>query len=203
METTPKGYSFRAFQGYHHVSIGHGAALPLTPPEVNCLASVAVGAGGLPVGEGIDVRLARQPLPGDRRSRARPDAVSDSARSLARPALAGIADALALVGQLALVLDHFGRVLRENAAAARLYDPWLYVVGGRLAAQDREAARAFSALADVCRSGRLLTSVGGQIIVRRGERRPVVVSPLALSGAAVDSICAISLPRVGWISGVQ
>ncbi|MGO4670694.1 helix-turn-helix transcriptional regulator [Bosea sp. 2RAB26] len=107
-------------------------------------------------------------------------------RAVGRARIAGMTAALDLVGQPALVLDHFGRVLRENAAAANLYDPWFHVVGGRIVTRDREAAAAFSTLVEACRSSRPLASNGGHIVVRRSNRRPIVASPLVLSGSAVE-----------------
>jgi len=107
-------------------------------------------------------------------------------RAVGRARIAGMTDALELVGHPALVLDQFGRVLRENPAAARLYDPSFHVLGRRIVAKDREAATAFSALAEACRSCRPIGATGGQIIVRRGERLPIVASPLVLSGAAIE-----------------
>ena len=107
-------------------------------------------------------------------------------RAVGRARIVGVTDALGLVGQPALVLDHFGRVLRENAAAACLYDPWFRVAGARILAQDHEAASAFIRLAEACRSPHPLSVSGKRIVVRRGERRPIVVYPHALSGAAVE-----------------
>jgi DNA-binding CsgD family transcriptional regulator len=107
-------------------------------------------------------------------------------RAVGHARIAGMTDALELVGHPAIVLDQFGRVLRENFAAARLYDPSFHVLGRRIVVKDREAAIAFSALTEACRSCRPLGATGGQIIVRRRERLPIVASPLVLSGAAME-----------------
>ncbi|WP_141740251.1 helix-turn-helix transcriptional regulator [Bosea sp. BIWAKO-01] len=108
-------------------------------------------------------------------------------RAVGRARIAGMTDALGLVGQPALVLDHFGRVLRENTAVTGLYDQWFRVVGAHIIVQDREAAAAFAGLADACRSYHPHAVSGKRILVRRGERRPIVVESHALSSGAIES----------------
>lgn len=107
-------------------------------------------------------------------------------RAVGRARIVGMTDALDLVGQPALVLDHFGRVLRENVEAANLYDQWFRVIDARILVQDHEAAAAFVRLADACRSPQPFAVTGKRIIVRRGERRPIVVHSHALSSATIE-----------------
>ncbi len=107
-------------------------------------------------------------------------------RAVGRARIIGMTDALDLIGQPALVLDHFGRVLRENAAAASIYDQWFRVIGARILVQDHEAAAAFTRLADACRSPLSRAVTGKRIVVRRSERRPIVVHSHALSSAASE-----------------
>lgn len=107
-------------------------------------------------------------------------------RAVGQAHLSTMTDALDLVAQPALVLGSDGQILRENAAAERLYDAWLYVAGGRLVVKDRQASAALSALGEECRfsSGPFLAP--RQVIVQRGDRRPVVIDMHGLTGAAAE-----------------
>lgn len=114
--------------------------------------------------------------------------LSDAAvisKAVGQAQLATMTDALDLVAQPALVMGRDGQILRENAAAERVYDASLYVAGGRLIVRDRQAAAALSGLAEECRfSGPFLAR--RQIIVQRGDRRPVVIDMHGLTGAAAE-----------------
>lgn len=115
--------------------------------------------------------------------------LSDAAvisKAVGHAQLATMTDALDLVAQPALVMGRDGQILRENAAAERIYDASLYVAGRRLIVKDRQAAAALAALSEECRffGGQFLAR--RQIIVRRDDRRPVVIDMHRLSGAAAE-----------------
>lgn len=105
--------------------------------------------------------------------------------------LIGMTDALDLVQTPAAVLDRFGKVLRVNFACDLVFDDWLRVRKGRLFARDRRAAGVLSDFVDLLAADANHRDFQGRkLIVARGERLPIILEPLSLSGAALGPFAA-------------
>lgn len=115
--------------------------------------------------------------------------LSDAAvisKAVGQAQLATMTDALDLVAQPALVMGRDGQILRENAAAERVFDSSFYVAGRRLIVRDRQAAADLAALVGEARCSTDKFLASRQIVVQRGDRRPVVIDMHGLSGAAAE-----------------
>jgi DNA-binding CsgD family transcriptional regulator len=106
-------------------------------------------------------------------------------RAVGWTALTGVTNVLDLVQLPTLALDRSGSVLEANAAATRLFDDEVRIRGGRLLLRDRQARAALDALLDRLRatSDRAATPCE-PIVVRRTDRRPLIIRVLPVDGAA-------------------
>ncbi|MEL6062838.1 MULTISPECIES: helix-turn-helix transcriptional regulator [unclassified Methylobacterium] len=91
--------------------------------------------------------------------------------------LAGLTQAFDTIERAALVLDPDGKALCWNTAFTALLGPDLKLAGGRLVAEDPEAARQLEALARPC--GRAPISV---VVVARRDAEPIVIHVVPLVG---------------------
>lgn len=91
--------------------------------------------------------------------------------------LAGLTQAFDTIERAALILDSEGKALRWNTAFTELLGPDLKLVGGRLVAEDPEAARQLEALVRPC--GRAPLSA---VVVARRDAEPVVIHVVPLVG---------------------
>lgn len=95
-------------------------------------------------------------------------------------------DALQLASQPALVLNRFGRVLRENRLASDLFCDDFFVANGSIVTTDRLAANRFDELTQRSQTMDLVSSFG-PILVHREGRRPLLIQPFALSDTLVET----------------
>lgn len=102
-----------------------------------------------------------------------------------RAVLTGVGNALALVRQPALALDRMGFVLDANAAADGVLDNDVRICNRRLAVRDKAARSRLDALLDQVRTAREADPMPAEpIVVRRIDKRPVVIRVLPIDGAA-------------------
>ncbi|MBE7203243.1 MAG: helix-turn-helix transcriptional regulator [Parafilimonas terrae] len=108
--------------------------------------------------------------------------------------LAGLTQAFEVIERAALVLDSEGRALRWNEAFGALFGPDLKLTGGRLVAEDPEAARQLEALARPF--GRPPLSA---VAVGRRDAPPIVLHVVPLVGPSRGLFaggCTLLLARV-------
>ncbi|MCJ2071553.1 helix-turn-helix transcriptional regulator [Methylobacterium sp. J-030] len=91
--------------------------------------------------------------------------------------LAGLNQAFDVIDRAALVLDSEGRALCWNTAFEALLGPDLKLTGGRLVAEDPEAARQLEALTRPC--GRAPISA---VVVARRDAQPIAIHVVPLVG---------------------
>jgi DNA-binding CsgD family transcriptional regulator len=125
----------------------------------------------------------------DKRGLARiADRLTESATlswAVGRSVLAGMTNALSLVRQPALAVDRAGRVLEANAAAEHMFDDELRVKDRRLFVRDRQARAALDVLFDRIRSSPQRAALPAEpIIVKRVDRRPLLIRTLPVDGPA-------------------
>lgn len=105
--------------------------------------------------------------------------------------LTRMTDAFDLVDQPALILDGLGNVTRVNSACEEVFDGWLSVRGGKLFGRDRRASAELFRLTQQIQTSRDQAGLKGQkIVLPRRDRRPVLLEPLSLSGAALGPFAA-------------
>ncbi|MCJ2049632.1 helix-turn-helix transcriptional regulator [Methylobacterium sp. J-070] len=114
--------------------------------------------------------------------------------------LAGLTQAFDVIERAALVLDHAGRALSWNEAFGALFGRALKLVGGRLTAEDPEAARHLEAVARPF--GRPPVSV---VVVARRDAQPIVLHVVPLVGPSRGLFaggCTLILASVPGIAPV-
>jgi DNA-binding CsgD family transcriptional regulator len=105
--------------------------------------------------------------------------------AVGRAALSGVSNAMALVGQPALVLDRLGFVLCMNAGAEQMFDNEFCVRNRCLIARDQQAASDLTALADQLRTTPDTAALpSAPIVVRRSANAPLLIRILPIDGAA-------------------
>lgn len=107
------------------------------------------------------------------------------AAAVGRSVLSGIADALGLVGQPAILLDSMGAAVHWNGAADRLFGDEIRVSHRRLVVAGDRARAALARLVDRLRATADTAALPVEpIVVERAGKRPVVIRPLPIPGAA-------------------
>jgi DNA-binding CsgD family transcriptional regulator len=112
--------------------------------------------------------------------------VATLSTAVGRIALTSATRALDSVGQPAVAVDHFGRVLDANCAAESVLDNYLCIDRcGRLCALDGRTDAALQTLFDRLRATPDTDPIAAdRIIVRRAGKAPVVIRVLPIHGAA-------------------
>jgi DNA-binding CsgD family transcriptional regulator len=111
--------------------------------------------------------------------------VATLSTAVGRIALSSVTDALNAVQQPAIALDRRGFVLDANRGAEALFDADIHVKDRRLAVGDTEARRDLEKLIDrLPAASDLATLPCAPIVVRRWEKRPVILRVLPVHGAA-------------------
>lgn len=106
-------------------------------------------------------------------------------KAVGQRALAGISNALHLVGRPVLALDRLGCVLDANAAAQQIFDDEFFVRNRRLAVRDQQASLALDALTNKMRTTSDTAPLAATpIVVRRVARQPLVIRVLPVAGPA-------------------
>ena len=105
--------------------------------------------------------------------------------AVGRLAIAGMSDALDAVSHAALAVDRGGAVLGTNAAADQFFDDDIRVSNRRLLVSDRQAQRSLDALLDELHAAPDTKDLPvAPIVVRRGEKRPLLIRAIPISGVA-------------------
>lgn len=96
----------------------------------------------------------------------------------------GFADALETMTTPAFLIGHDGRMLRANAAGARLFGNGLVLTGGRLAAPGPDGERLQRLVAQIFRDGEPASGWSGRpVAIRRARGRPLLVRAQRLGTA--------------------
>lgn len=106
-------------------------------------------------------------------------------RAVGRAMLTGMTNVLALVNQPALALDRSGFVLDINQAAEQIFDDDLFVRDRRLFVRDKGASAALDTFIERMRTTPEAVALSSSpIVIRRSRKRPLIVRPLPVNGAA-------------------
>lgn len=111
--------------------------------------------------------------------------IATLSKAVGQATLHGIGNALHLVAQPAIALDHFGSVLETNAAGEEIFDDEFFVHNRRIVAYDQHASRALEVLVDQLRSTEDTAPLPvTPMIVRRTAKQPLVIRVLPVAGPA-------------------
>jgi DNA-binding CsgD family transcriptional regulator len=111
--------------------------------------------------------------------------VATLSAAVGRIALSSAVNALNAIRQPALAIDRLGFVLDANAGAEGLFDSDIRITSRRLVVHDAEAKSGLQKLTDRLRiTPDTATLPCDPIVVRRREKRPVIVRVLPVHGAA-------------------
>lgn len=106
-------------------------------------------------------------------------------KALGYSVLAGMTDALNLVGRPAVALDRLGFALDANTAAEALFNEEISIKSRRLVVRDRGARGALETFVDHLRLAPYWADLAtSPIVVRREDRPPVIIRVLPIQGPA-------------------